>query len=102
MDHINNPQTRELPFPEHMKADISNWIAERKSNRPPADQPPWVILPNEPMGSMAWKMGEGEDYMREFEAWALVLQAEAFDTLVQDNPEPDGWAGFWDSLGKRR
>lgn len=102
MNHINNPDTRELPFSESVKAEIAAYTAERRRNRPPADKPPWVVLPDEPMGSMAWKMGDGEDYIRAFDAWALALDEDAFEALVMFCPEPEGWAGFWNMLAQRR
>jgi hypothetical protein len=102
MDHINNPNTRELPFSEAVKAEIAAYTEERRRNRAPADKPPWVVLADEPMGSMAWKMGDGEDYISAFDAWALALDDEAFETLVTRYPEPEGWSGFWEMLAQRR
>ena len=35
--------------------------------------PPWLAYPSIWRGSILWRMGEGEDYMRRFREWMDTL-----------------------------
>jgi len=56
-------------------------------------QPPWLVYPDIPAGSIGWRMGGGEDAYNEFYQWISRLSdAEAAD-YAKRYPEPRGWRG---------
>jgi hypothetical protein len=72
-------------------------------------QPPWSAFPTMPLGSVGWRMGEGEGYWRKFDEWYRRLQPAHRERYAVEHPEPEGWAGFYlrkdaylESLGNRR
>jgi len=48
---------------------------------------------------MGWRMGPGEDYWHEFHDWILSLDRPEVDEFVLAFPEPESWAGFYDTIG---
>lgn len=58
-------------------------------------QPPWTIFPEIPLGSAGWRMGEGEDYWKKFDQWYCRMQPVHRERYAVENPEPDGWYGFY-------
>ena len=63
--------------------------------------PPWKVMPNEPMASMAWRMGSGEDYRSDFFDWFVALSGEEQQVYISENPEPNGWEGYYQMLVSR-
>jgi len=57
--------------------------------------PPWQKYPEIPLGSIGWRMGRGEDYWVEFNDWFMRKTLDAKRRYAAENPEPDGWAGFY-------
>ena len=61
-------------------------------------QPLWLAFPYPP-GSMGWRMGAGEHYRDEWEAWyAKLWPKERRDEYALKYPEPPEWSGFYASL----
>jgi hypothetical protein len=58
-------------------------------------QPPWIAFPMIPFGSIGWRMGDGEDYWKRFDAWYRQLQPVHRDRYAAEHPEPEGWSGFY-------
>jgi len=44
-------------------------------------------------------MGYGEDYWVEFNEWFARKHADAKRRYAAENPEPDGWEGFYARKG---
>jgi hypothetical protein len=61
--------------------------------------PPWQKYPEIPLGSIGWRMGRGEDYWIEFNDWFKRKTLDAKRRYAAENPEPDGWAGFYTRKG---
>jgi hypothetical protein len=58
-------------------------------------QPPWSTFSTIPLGSVGWRMGEGEEYWRKFDEWYRRLQPAHRERYALEHPEPEGWAGFY-------
>ena len=58
--------------------------------------PPWLAYPSIWRGSILWRMGEGEDYMRRFREWMDTLSQDEQDAYRTFFPEPTVWKGFWE------
>ncbi|MEG3146393.1 hypothetical protein U1839_17205 [Sphingomonas sp. RT2P30] len=58
-------------------------------------EPPWSVFPDEPRGSISWRMGSGEETYDTFYKAFLVMSAEARASFALANPEPPGWQGFY-------
>lgn len=43
-------------------------------------------------------MGDGEDYGIRFGNWFRSMDADAKASYAAENPEPEGWEGFYDRL----
>jgi hypothetical protein len=63
--------------------------------------PVWVEFPDIPWGSIGWRMGHGEEYMRTWGNWFLALPLGERAIYRNQNPEPEGWAGFFDFIEHR-
>jgi hypothetical protein len=61
--------------------------------------PPWQKYPEIPLGSIGWRMGQGEDYWFEFDDWFVRQTAQAKKRYADENPEPQGWEGFYARKG---
>jgi hypothetical protein len=61
-------------------------------------KPPWSVFPNIPAGSMAWRMGMGEDYYNQFYRWFSNLSAIEQDNYALANPPPSGWANVYKNI----
>jgi hypothetical protein len=57
--------------------------------------PPWEKYPELGFGSMGWRMGYGEAYLDEWEAYFYGLSPAGRERYQQMFPAPDGWAGFY-------
>lgn len=53
--------------------------------------PPWLKYPNIPIGSMGWRMGDGEDYMEAFGDWRRAQSADTLAAYVAKYPVPSAW-----------
>lgn len=58
--------------------------------------PPWLAYPTIWRGSVLWRMGDGEDYLRQFSDWFAALSPEEKDEYRTLFPEPTVWKGFWE------
>jgi len=58
-------------------------------------EPPWVTMPGYPMGSMAWKMGAGEDVNWKFQKRYRALSENSQENFRRQYPEPERWQGFY-------
>ena len=61
--------------------------------------PPWHKYPAIPLGSLAWRMGHGEEYWIEFINWFAGQLPEAQRDYASSYPEPAGWKGFYARQG---
>jgi hypothetical protein len=61
--------------------------------------PPWRKHPEIPLGSLGWRMGFGEKYWVEFDDWFARKHTDAKRRYAAENPEPDGWEGFYARKG---
>ena len=88
--------------PEEIRAMISE-AAKKTEAKGPTTYPdpmlaPWEVMPDEPMPSMAWKMGSGEDYRIDFAKWFRSLSDEKQLAYMEANPEPEEWHGYFSQL----
>ncbi|WP_052257608.1 hypothetical protein [Leisingera sp. ANG-DT] len=60
--------------------------------------PPWCEIPGYGHTSMCWRMGGGEDYMRNFRAWFSQLETNDRIQFETKFPEPQDWSGFYKSI----
>ncbi|KIC10324.1 hypothetical protein RA19_11435 [Leisingera sp. ANG-M1] len=60
--------------------------------------PPWHEIPGYGRASMCWRMGGGEDYMRNFREWFSVLDRHDREKFQTEFPEPQDWSGFYASM----
>lgn len=58
-------------------------------------RPPWDVFPSIPLGSIGWRMGDGEEYWVKFSRWYDQLQPVRREQYEREHPEPGGWAGFY-------
>ena len=61
--------------------------------------PPWQKYPHIPLCSIGWRMGYGEDYWVEFDAWFKFKSPEQKRAYAEEFPEPAGWLGFYQRKG---
>lgn len=78
---------------------LKDALAEMKANAVDHKQPPWKAFPEYERYSMGWRMGPGEDYWHAFHDWILSLDRPEVDEFVSAFPEPESWAGFYDTIG---
>ena len=58
-------------------------------------EPLWIFLPGIPRYSLGWRMGQGEDYKREWWPWFRSLNNEQRELYINKYPEPPEWRGFY-------
>ncbi|KAJ57101.1 hypothetical protein ACMU_01010 [Actibacterium mucosum KCTC 23349] len=96
IDHIRNPETRELPLPECAKREARKWVAERRAQLLEGPMvPPWIYAPDAPMSDFSWGMGAGEDFLEAFETRLHELSVLEYEEFRKANPEPVGWEGYY-------
>ena len=61
--------------------------------------PPWKKFPEYPVQSMFWRMGIGEHHWFKFERWLARKTLDEKQRYAADNPESEGWAGYWAGKG---
>jgi hypothetical protein len=64
-------------------------------------QPPWLKYPDMPMGSLAWRMGHGEEYWVAFDAWFAGLSLAEKETFAKRHPSPPSFSAYNDYYGSR-
>ena len=78
---------------EDIKRLLEQVCKDRRAKGPPSYPdpmvPPWDVIPGEPMVSICWRMGGGEDYRLAFEDWFYALSQERCASYMADNPEPE-------------
>ena len=57
--------------------------------------PPWIKYPNLPIGSMGWRMGQGEIYIDDFYSWYFSNPREKRVEIMNKYKEPNEWTGFY-------
>ena len=70
-------------------------------SRQPEKRPPWQQFPHIPMGSLGWRMGAGEQYWIEFDAWFESLSPEAKRRYARRNPAPPSFNSHTDYYASR-
>ena len=55
---------------------------------------PWLAFPENPLGSLFWKMGGGEDYLMDWANWFRAQAKEERDAYLRRFPPPERWSGF--------
>lgn len=58
-------------------------------------EPPWVTIPDIPMGDMFWNMGGGEDVSYKFQTRYRALPESAKEEFELLYPEPKDWVGWY-------
>lgn len=58
--------------------------------------PPWLKFPRIPLGSLGWRMGDGETYWYAFQDWFASQPEKARQDFSVQFPEPVGWQGFYE------
>ena len=90
-------------LPPELVAEFEEFLRRAESiTYPDPMQPPWEVMPGVPLISIGWRMGGGEDYMDAFRAWFGNLSDSDRAKYMSDNPEPGGWAGFYDRTAGAR
>ena len=64
----------------------------------PANEAPWLI--HAERTDFAWSMGGSSDYLPSFAAYLQGLTKDQQADFMRENPEPDGWEGFYDQCLK--
>jgi hypothetical protein len=59
-------------------------------------KPPWLQFPEIKLGSLGWRMGDGEDYWYSWQDWYVSLSEEARSSYREKFPEPPSWEGFYE------
>lgn len=75
--------------------------AYRQKAWPDPMEPPWQVFPDYERSSIGWRMGNGEDYMIDFDRWFRTQDVQAQDSYILQFPEPEGWEGFYDNRRRR-
>jgi hypothetical protein len=57
---------------------------------------PWIRFPDIPLGSIGWRMGNGEAYWYAYQDWFATQSEHVRALVIQANPEPSGWGGFYE------
>ena len=84
-------------IPDDLTAIMDKMLEQRQNVVYPEPMaPPWEVVP-EPLASMRWRMGGGEDYLDDYRKWFATLSAENRDAYVRSRPEPEGWNGFFET-----
>jgi hypothetical protein len=65
-------------------------------------QPPWLYLQGEPMSSLVWRMGHGEDYRLDFFEWFFSKSDEYRLAYKRDFQEPPEWQGYYAIIEERQ
>lgn len=60
--------------------------------------PPWIMFPHIPRGSIGWRMGPGEDYWHGFRKWYRNLSPEKQAAYAAGFPEEGKWVGYYQTL----
>ena len=58
-------------------------------------KPPWLVNPDAERYSISWRMGGGEDYLREWWLYFNALSHEESILYQEQYPEPESWEGFY-------
>lgn len=59
--------------------------------------PPWIKYPNIPLGSIGWRMGEGESYWSCFVEW-WNSQSEDIKCRVEVKYPDTSWGDFYSGM----
>jgi hypothetical protein len=61
-------------------------------------KPPWEQFPDNPRGSLFWRIGQGETYWMSYYMWFRNLSEEDRDQYVAEHPEPEGWEDTYSNI----
>ena len=65
-------------------------------NSPPV--PPWQKFPEQPAGSIFWRMGAGEEYLNDYiGVYFKYSTPEEISAYKSKYPEPTSWAGWYEN-----
>jgi hypothetical protein len=97
---IQTEDDYEVLWPEDYNEPFSPIPLSALSDRqgPQMLVPPWVMFQNLKRDSSEWDSGPAAEYMRKWRAWFQSVPAEgraAYPSIFQ---EPEGWAGFYESV----
>ncbi len=96
---VQNHILRDGSMTSELQEFLKGVLAERKANAVDHKQPPWQAFPEYDRYSMGWRMGPGEDYRKAFRDWIRGLDEQEVDAFISAFPEPEDWAGFYDTIG---
>jgi hypothetical protein len=88
-------------MPADLRASLEQYLRNNNAvfDRDEAPAPPWNEFPEYKRYSMwwrmGWRMGSGEDFIHGFRKWFRELSAQEQVGFTRQNPEPEGWDGFY-------
>jgi hypothetical protein len=59
---------------------------------------PWEALPEIPRFSIGWRMGEGEDYLGDWQTWLRALSPTRREAYRLNHPETSSWEDIYLNL----
>lgn len=72
-------------------SNLSLFTERRVSPMDEPYDPPWVAFPGQPLGSVFWKMGGGEEYLNQWLEQLLTLSHAEQDTFLAGGQIPEDW-----------
>ncbi len=60
-------------------------------------EPPWLVFPDIPWGSIGWRMGNGESYIMTWDRWYKKLSQDDRAKYQSLHPAPTGLESFYKS-----
>ena len=63
--------------------------------------PPWSKYPDIPLGSLGWRMGEGEEYWYGFVDWYSELSEESKIIYMAQHLKLIIWKVFWSYVSEK-
>ena len=84
------------PLPQYFEKALREAEKRLGANKLDYQRPPWKAFLDMPLSSMGWRMGAGETFLDAFRPWFRSLQPENQVRFRNENPEPEGWEGFYD------
>lgn len=94
-------QLMQKSHPERSVDEIRSLLLDhtKPKNYPDPMLPPWEEMPHIPKWpSIGWRMGGGEDYLRDFRKWLRALPEEELANYVTAYPEPQGFIGLYAAI----
>jgi hypothetical protein len=94
--------SRPLPLSLETFSKEKGWAVQNKQYGPAdvALVPPWVFRQGSAWKAPEWQTGEAADYIAKWTAWFKRMFPDARQGYSMVFPEPEDWAGFYESFGR--